>query len=103
MEGIMNKKKVFAYIVGGTCAAASALGMILLIPSKPLTLSTAIVMICLSLASGLLIPNPISFLGLMAGICMIIFPSWVVGIIFMLLGIAGAIVNLFVAKRKLII
>lgn len=99
----MNKKKVFAYIVGGTCAAASALGMILLIPSKPLTLSTAIMMICLSLASGLLIPNPISFWGLMAGICMIIFPSWIVGIIFMLLGIAGAIVNLFVAKRKLII
>ena len=99
----MNKKKVFAYIVGGTCATAFALGMILLIPSKPLTLSTAIIMICLSIASGLLIPNPISFLGLMAGIYMIIFPSWIIGIIFILLGIAGAIVNLFVAKRKLII
>lgn len=96
----MNKKKTFAYIIGGTCAVAVTLGIVLLISSKTIALSTAIVMICLSLASGLLIPNPISFLGLIAGICMIAFPSWIVGIIFILLGITGAIANLFVAKIK---
>lgn len=96
----MNKK-TFAYIIGGSFAVAILLGMILLISSKAMTISAAIVMICLSLASGLLIPNPVSFLGLIAGICIIIFPSWIVGIIFILLGIAGAIANLFVAKRKL--
>lgn len=99
----MNMKKTFAYIVGGTCAVTATLGTILLISSKTLTIPTAIVIICLSLASGLIIPNPVSFLGLIAGICMIVFPSWIVGIIFICLGIAGTIVNLFVAKRKITI
>lgn len=99
----METKKVIAYIIGGTCALAVLIGLVLLAASRTVHISVAIVIICLSLAFGIMAANPISLIGLMAGICMLVFPAWIVGIIFMLLGIAGAIVNLFVAKRKLII
>lgn len=102
-RAIMETKKVIAYIIGGTCALAVLVGLVLLAASRTVHISVAIVIICLSVAFGIMAPNPISLIGLMAGICMIVFPSWIVGIIFICLGIAGTIVNLFVAKRKITI
>lgn len=97
----MKKKKAVAYIIGATCAIAVILGIIMLFSPKVITVSAAIAIICLSLASGLIIPNPISFLGLIAGICMLILPPWIVGIIFICAGIAGAVANIFISKKKL--
>lgn len=97
----MKKNRLIAYVIGGTGALAVISGLFLLPSSKPMTLSAAITLICLSLASGLLAPNPVSFIGLIAGICMLIFPSPIVGIILIILGIIVAVTNLFISKRQL--
>lgn len=97
----MNKRKMIAYIIGATFAAAFILGLILLVASKGITVSIAITIICLSLASGLIAPNPISFVGLIAGICMLVFPPWIVGVVFIVIGVAGAVINALTANRYL--
>jgi len=100
-ERYMKLKKAIAYVIGGTGVLAALVGLALLPASKAVTISTAVTVICLSLAFGILIPNPICFVGLIAGICALIFPSWIVGVILIVMGAAIAIVNLFLAKKYL--
>lgn len=97
----MKAKRIVTYIVGGTGAVAVLLGILLLTASKAVNISAAIVMICLSIAFGLIIPNTISILGLAAGICMLVFPAPIVGVVLITLGIVIAVVNLIVAKKHL--
>lgn len=82
----MLVRKMLAWVVGGSCAISVVLGALLLIPSKMWSVFVAVTVICLSLASGLLMPNPISIWTLIAGVCMIVFPAWCVGIILIVLG-----------------
>ncbi len=97
----MKKKQTIAYLVGGFSTVALLLGIIMLFATKTITDSTAVTIICLSLASGLLLPNPISFMGLIAGISLLVLPPWSVGIILILIGTSGVLTNIFVSKRIL--
>lgn len=89
----MKKNKIAALLGGIFWATALFIGLCLLPSSDTGSLVGGITVICLSIATGMLIPNHISLLGLIAGICMIVFPGWVVGIVFCCLGAAGALAN----------
>ena len=93
-------KKMLSYSVGAVFAALVVLGVFLLMAPKAAAVTVAVVIICLSVAYGILTADPGSLLPLVAGICMWVFPGWVVGIVFVMLGTAGTIVNLAVHKRK---
>lgn len=92
----MNKRKLITLLIGILCAVALAVGFCMLFVSGKISLVGGSVVICISLASGLIVPNPLSFIGLIAGILMLILPSWVVGVILLCMGTAAALVNLFV-------
>ena len=87
----MKKKKTVAYLLGGSFAVGAIIGLAFLVAPRAFSVTAALVVICLSLASGLILPNPVSFWFLMAGICMLILPSWVVGILLLLLSAAGMV------------
>lgn len=89
----MNRKKLISFFVGGTFAFALIIGILFLAAPKAFSVATAIVVICLSLASGLILPNPVSFWFLVAGVCMLVFPAWVVGLILICAAAAGMAVN----------
>ncbi len=94
-------KKHFSYLIGIIFAVALLVGVCLLFVSDTVSLVSAIVIICLSLASGIMAPNPISLWVLIAGVCMLIFPAPIVGIVLIVLGCAGTLANLLIAKKKL--
>ena len=95
----MIKKKFLAYILGATLAIAVVLGLLIILLPEFFTIASAITIICISLAFGIVLPNPVSFVGLIAGILMLIFPANIIGIIFICFGIIGALANLFVWKN----
>ncbi len=95
----MSKRKSVFYIIGGNFAFSALLGLMMVFLPKGLTVAAATVIICLSIASGLIIPNHISLLGLVAGICMLVFPAWIVGIVFIVIGNVGALINMFASRK----
>ena len=99
----MNKKTI-PYLLGAMCVLWTFLGLLLLIPSKAISITIATIMVCLSLATGMLVSlpislNPFSFWGLVLGICIYFVPGWVIGIVFLLAGMGGALANLFTFKK----
>lgn len=97
----MKKQKIAALLSGIFWATALLIGICLLPASDTGSMVSGIVVICLSLASGMLVPNPISLWALIAGICMIVFPGWAVGLVLCSIGAAGALANLIIwLKRK---
>ena len=95
----MNKK-VIPYLIGGMCVLWIFLGLLLLIPSNAIRITIATVIVCLSIATGMLVPlpaimNPFSFWGLVVGIGLYFLPGWVMGIVFLLAGAVGAVANYF--------
>ncbi len=66
-------------------------GCLFLASSDITSAVSGIVVICLSIATGLVLPNPLSFVGLIAGILMLALPAKTVGIILLILGIAGCL------------
>ena len=95
-----KRKKLLFWLLGGTFAFACVFGLFLLLVPKVLSISAASVIICLSLASGLIAPNPLSLVGLIAGICMLVFPAKIVGGIFLIGGLCGMTVNYMIARKK---
>lgn len=96
----MVKKKLIAYLLGGTLAVAVALGLMMILLPKFFTVASAVTIICISLAFGIMCPNPISIVGFIAGILMLIFPANIIGIVFICFGIIGALANLFIWKKQ---
>ncbi|MBQ6819147.1 MAG: hypothetical protein IJP35_06035 [Clostridia bacterium] len=93
------KEKFWAYGIGIMCAVGLLTGLVILLLKTPMAITTAIVIICLSICFGILLPNPISFWGLIAGICMLVLPANVTGIGLIALSGAGALTNgLFFTK-----
>lgn len=92
-------KKLVSYGVGTICAGFVVLGAFLFVAPKPVAVAAAIVVICLSLAYGMLTADPCSLVALVAGICMWTLPGWIVGIVFVLFGSAGAVINMFIHKN----
>ncbi|MBE6681614.1 MAG: hypothetical protein E7600_04975 [Ruminococcaceae bacterium] len=97
----MKTKKITAYIIGGMGAVALLFGIILMFSSKAVSVSAAIVILCISMAFGIMMPNPVSIIGFVAGICMLVFPSLTVGIIMITLGVIMAVANVIISKKKL--
>lgn len=95
----MKLKKFLSLAVGIVAACALLVGIVFIFASKGISVAGGIVIICLSLASGLIFPNPISFWGLIAGVCVLVFPPYVVGIVFAVLGVAGMLTNVIISKR----
>ena len=92
----MTKKKLVNLLAGVVCAFALIVGLCLLLSGSGTAVAGGITVIVISLASGLILPNPLSLIGLLAGICMLVFPAKIVGTVFAVLGIGGAIANLAV-------
>lgn len=87
----MKNNKVSAILLGCSFGVGAVIGLLFLVAPKAFSTTAAMIVICLSLASGLILPNPVSFWFLVAGICMLVFPSWVVGICLMALSAVGMV------------
>ncbi|MBQ5843084.1 MAG: hypothetical protein IIW63_08100 [Clostridia bacterium] len=96
----MDKRKLAAYVIGGTFCLLLLCGAVLPFLPKAVTITTAIAIVCLCLASGMLIPNPVSTVWLIMGICMLAIPK-ASGIIFICIGITGSIINVITSKKTL--
>ena len=89
----MKLAKWFCRGFGILCAIAFLLGIGILLWKTPMSIGVAAVLICLSLCTGILIPNFVSTYGLIAGICMLVLPAPVSGIAVIVLSLAGAAAN----------
>ena len=87
----MKIKKTLTHICGALSAGLFLCGLCSFMLGRTFAFTVGIVIACLSLASGLLLPNPISFLTLAVGLCMIFAPVTVSGIVLVTLGAAGMI------------
>jgi len=96
----MKTEKMMAFFIGATFTLILMLGIGLMLFGENATVAMAIAVICISLASGLIIPNPLSLAGLIAGICMLVFPSKAVGIVLIAAGIMGIAVNTVIFANR---
>lgn len=96
----MKKKSLIFLLCGIFCASLLLAGLYLLLFSKQFATVGGIVVICLSLATGLIAPNPVSIAYLIAGILMLVLPKPIPAIILLCLGASGAIANLIVWVKK---
>lgn len=97
----MKKKSLIFLLCGIFCASLVLAGLCLLVFSRQFATVGGIVVICLSLATGLIVPNPVSIAYLVAGILMLVLPKPVPAILLLCLGVGGAIANAIVwAKNK---
>lgn len=96
----MKKKSLIFLLCGLFCASLILAGLCLLAFSRQFATVGGIVVICLSLATGLIAPNPVSIAYLVAGILMLVLPKPIPAIILLCLGVVGAVANLIVWYRK---
>ena len=96
----MKKKSLIFLLCGIFCVSLILAGLCLLLFSRQFATVGGIVVICLSLATGLVLPNPFSLAYLVAGILMLVLPKPVPAIILLVLGAGGAIANLIVWLKK---
>lgn len=97
------KKQLYYYLIGVVAVIILLAGVVMCIQQKTFSLPGGITIIIVSIASGLILPNPLSFAGLIVGIMMIVLPAkmmLILGIIFVALSIAIAIANLILWKLK---
>ena len=99
---------MFRKILGWTGVSVGGmitlLGCGILIFKKVFQIVLAVILICLSLATGILLPNPISAVGLVCGILMLFLPEPAVGILWIVTGLllvaGGLILALIKSKKK---
>lgn len=96
----MKNKRLIFLLCGIFCASLILAGLCLLVFSKQFATVGGIVVICLSLATGLTVPNPVSIAYLVAGVLMLVLPKPVPAILLLCLGAGGAIANLIVWLQK---
>ena len=96
----MNKAKIILLVSGIVSVCLLLTGILFVVASETFSTFGGIVIICLSLASGMIMPNPISFFALIAGLCILVFPSKIVGIIFALLGLTGMVTSGIYGVKK---
>lgn len=81
-------KKIFTIMSISFGAVLLLYGLLVLFMPKLFTTISAIVLICISLAIGLIFINPIPIIGIIAGALMLILPKTVSAIIFFALGVS---------------
>ena len=96
----MKNKRLIFLLCGIFCASLILAGLCLLVFSKQFATVGGIVVICLSLATGLIVPNPVSIAYLVAGILMLVLPKPVPAILLLCLGAGGAIADMIVWLQK---
>ena len=96
----MKIKRLVFLLCGIFCASLLLAGLCLLLFSKQFATVGGIVVICMSLATGLIIPNPVSIAYLVAGILMWVLPKPIPAVLLLCLGVAGAVANLIVWLKK---
>lgn len=96
----MKKKSLIFLLCGIFCASVILAGLCLLLFSEQFATVGGIVVICLSLATGLVLPNPFSLAYLVAGVLMLVLPKPVSAVILLCLGTGGAVANFFVWLKK---
>ena len=96
----MRKKSLIFLLCGIFCTMLVLSGLCLLLFSKSFATVGGIIVICLSLATGLIVPNPVSLVFLVAGILMLVLPKPIPAIVLLCLGVGGAIANLIVWMKK---
>ena len=96
----IKKCLMLGFFVWGICVFLIGIGFAFL----PKTFSTiiGIAIIALNLMSGLVLQNPISAISLGAGICVYLFPPYIMGILFVIVGLAAMTVSglLWYRNRK---
>lgn len=97
----MNKRKIITLSAGILCAVIILAGICMLFLSKTASAVSGAAVIIVSLASGLIIPNPLSFVGLIIGICMLFMPAFWIGMVLIIFGAIGAAVTLFFGLKKI--
>lgn len=97
----MKNNKIFAIVLGVICIAALLIGTCCLIFSDNIAVAGGVIVVVASIASGLILPNPISFWGLVAGILILFVPGNVIGIILMCIGAAGALANWLLRLKQI--
>ena len=96
----MKSKRLIFLLCGIFCTSLILAGLCLLAFSKQFATVGGIVVICLSLATGLIVPNPVSIAYLVAGILMLVLPKTIPAVILLCMGVGGAIVELILWWRK---
>ena len=96
----MKKKSLIFLLCGIFCASLILAGLCLLLFSKQFATVGGMIVICLSLATGLIAPNPISLAYLVAGILMWVLPKPIPAIILLCIGVGGVLANLIVWMKK---
>ena len=95
----MKSKKVSSILLGVVFAVEAVTGLLFLLVPGALSTTAAVLVICLSLASGLIVPNSLSLWFLAAGICMLVLPDWAVGICLLAFAAVGVTTS-FLGNRK---
>ena len=96
----MKNKRLIFLLCGIFCASLILAGLCLLAFSKQFATVGGIVVICQSLATGLIVPNPVSIAYLVAGILMLVLPKPIPAVILLCVGVGGAIVELILWWRN---
>lgn len=96
----MKSKRLIFLLCGIFCTSLILAGLCLLAFSKQFATVGGIVVICLSLATGLIVPNPVSIAYLVAGILMLVLPKPIPAVILLCMGVGGAIVELILWWRN---
>lgn len=96
----MSKRNFFSLGIGIVCAVALLAGICMFFIPKAVSVTVALVLICLSLVVGLVMANPLSIVGLIAGIGLLVLPPWTVGIILLVCSIGGSVGNLLMWSNQ---
>ncbi len=96
----MKKRETVTLLIGLTWAVIGLLALGMIVMGRTAATVSGVVVICLSLASGMLLPNPISFFGLIAGILLLVLNPTATGIILLLFSLGGMLSNLIVYLKS---
>lgn len=96
----MEKRKVFTLAIGIFWTVLALVSVLLMVSGRTTAAILGVIVICLSICTGILLPNPLSFIGLFAGIAMLILPPVFTGVILLVVCLAAMAANWIVWIRR---
>ena len=93
-------KKIIVWGCGFLSVEAVLYGVAAAVLPRAFLMTVGIIGLCLNVATGMLAPNPISIVRLVENICVAFGPGIVSAVILICLGVAGAVVNFLLSKKK---
>lgn len=95
----MNLKKTLLWVIGTLSAMMLVAGISLILLPKTVAVVVGVVVSCLSLATGLILADPLSIIGLVLGILLAFASKGIMGAILIAIGIIGAFVPPIISLR----